>query len=502
MFSRTWEKRAGMAVYMPKAIEDFMKTAEPVDGKRLLLVHGLGSEESWGFNRNGDGFPEEMEVDGQKQATLVNDDPSKNWGYHTFAKNAHTFRDHKNHDPKLSIGGKVVCAAWNPEMHRVELIIPVSERSAPDVVDAIDRNEKIAVSMGTKVPYDVCSICSNKAKHRGEYCKHARDEMNRIYSNGQKVGVHNPQPNFFDISVLGHAGQGRPADPSAYSLAKVASISSEQAAHEWPDRPKLFKVGYVREGARKAADDKKADIEKQVVGVAEEATKEKLKNIKACVPLNVKQAAPLPASTIISLRRADPVKVAATLTASGITLLPGEFDAVFPDGVPALDFSKISMPLFEILEKSMHHRSDWLSYFGDRAYRNVTTPTKVAAHGVSQQPAKYSDYLKQAYEAVSLPKHIKGMVQAIDRHPYVKSALARHDMDKVAKHPGLTAGNLVASMLGPMVLSAYFRSQQQMDPWSVGPVKGFVADHPLMSGAATALLWHKMKGGTLPLIGS
>jgi len=502
MFSRTWEKRAGMAIYMPPAVEEFMKTAEPVKGKRLLLVHGLGSEESWGFNRNGDGFPEEMEVDGVKEATLVNDDPARNWGYHTFAKNAHTFRDHKNHDPKLSIGGKVVLAAWNPEMRRVELIIPVSERQAPDVVDAIDKNEKIAVSMGTKVPYDVCSICKNKAKHRGEYCKHARHEMNRIYSDGRKVGVHNPRPNFFDISVLGHAGQGRPADPSAYSLAKVAS--AESAAAEWPDRPKLFKIGYVREGARKSADDKKADIEKQIPAVAQEAKAKHLKDIKACVPLNVKKAEALPTSTIYALRRADPEKVAATLTVAGITLLPSEFDAVFPDGAPStIDFDKVSMPLFEILEKSMHQRSDWLSYFGDRAYRNLNTQTKTAGHGVPQNKDAYAAYLKLAYEAVSVPTHVKNLVLAVQRHPYVKSAIARHDLtEKTAKHPGLTAGNLVAAMLGPMVLSAYFRSQQMMNPFSVGPVKGFVADHPLMTGAATSLLWHKMKGGTLPLIGS
>lgn len=495
MFSRTWEKRAGMAIYMPPAIEEFMKTAEPIKGKRLLLVHGMGSEEGWGFNRNGDGFPELWK--GAKN--LTEDDPAKAYGYHTFAKNAHTFRDHKNHDPKLTIGGKVVVAAWNPEMRRVELIIPVSEKLAPDVVDAIDKNEKIAVSMGTKVPHDVCSICGNKAKHRGEYCKHARYEMNRIYSNGQKVGVHNPEPNFFDISVLGDRGTGRPADPSAFSLAKVAH---DTGSADWPDRPKLHKIGYIREGARKKADDKHADIEKKVPGVAEEATKEQLERIKACVPLNVKKAEALPASTQAYLRRADPEKVAASLAVAGITLLPAEFDTIFPDGMPTTDFSKVSMPIFETLEKSMPHRSDWLSYFGDRAYRNVHTAGKTASFAPSKNPVAYANYLKQAYETVSVPASVKEMVLAIERHPYIKSALARHELSKVAKHPGLTAGNLVAAMLGPMVLSAYFRSQQMMDPWSVGPVKGFVANHPLMTGAATALLWHKLKGGTVPLIGS
>jgi len=493
MFSRTWEKRAGMAIYMPPAIEEFMKTAKPVKGHRLLLVHGLGSEEAWGFNRNGDGFPEHMEVDGVKEATLINGDDGKNWGFHTFVKNAHTFRDHKNSDPKYTIGGKVVLAAWNPEMRRVELVIPVSEKLAPDVVEAIDRNEKIAVSMGARVPYDVCSICGHKAKHRGEYCKHARDEMNRVYSDGRKVGVHNPRPNFFDISVLGHAGQGRPADPSAYSLAKVASA---QAATDWPDRPKLVKVGYVREDLR----DKKADIEKEVPSEGEEITPEILKKMKLLAELNAKTAAPLPAHIVRYLQGQDPEKVAATLAIAGITLRPDEFSQIFSK-VASVDFSKVSTAIFRKIEPYMAERSDWLSYFGDRMYRQVKLG---AAEPVGRGDNLYSEYLEKMKNAVTQPSMLGGMVAAVAEHPYVKSAIVRHELHELektgAKEKGLSAGNLVAAMLGPMVLSAYFRSQQMTDPWSVGPVKSLVAEHPLLTGAATALLWHKIKGGKVPLM--
>lgn len=108
VFGRGWSKLAS-ATYMPAAVEAFMKTAQPVPGHRLLLVHGLGSSETWGGNRNGDAFPEFWK--GAKN--LIEDDPSKNYGFKTFEKNAHTFRDHRNHDPKLTIGGKVVLAAWN-----------------------------------------------------------------------------------------------------------------------------------------------------------------------------------------------------------------------------------------------------------------------------------------------------------------------------------------------------------------------------------------------------
>lgn len=491
MFSRTWEKRAGMSIYMPPAIEEFMKTAEPVPGKRLLLVHGMGSEEAWGFNRNGDGFPEMWK--GAKN--LIEDDPGTDYGYHTFAKHAHTFRDHRNHDPRLTIGGKVVLAAWNPEMRRVELIIPVSEKHAPDVVDAIDHDEKIAVSMGCKVPYDVCSDCGNQAKHRGEYCKHAKHEMNRIRANGVKVGVHNPRPKFFDISVLGDRGTGRPADPSAFSLAKVAS--EQNAMAEWPDRPKLVKVGYIRQGARK-----NADIKKEIPAEAEEATKDRLEKIKVLAPYNAKEAKALPRTAIASMKgQADPEKVAATLTALGITLRPDEFEEVFPQGAPQIDFGKVAMNLVENYEAHMPARSDWLSYFGDRMYRHIKVGSDAAPLGKGS--LEYKKYLENVKNAVSKPSMIKELVAAVDRHPYLKSAIARHDLAKLAAGAkGLSAGNLIAAMLGPMVLSSYFRSQQMQDPWSVGPVKSLVADHPLATGAATALLWHKLKGGTVPLIGS
>jgi len=117
--------------------------------------------------------------------------------------------------------------------------------------------------------------------------------------------------------------------------------------------------------------------------------------------------------------------------------------------------------------------------------------------------SEYKKYLENVKKAVSDPSMITELVAAVDRHPYLKSAIARHELSKLGgAEKGLSAGNLIAAMLGPMVLSSYFKSQQYQDPYSVGPIKSLIANHPLASGAATALLWHKLKGGKVPLIGS
>lgn len=486
IFRPRWEKTAGMSIYMPAEIEAFMKTAQPVDGKRLLLVHGLGSEESWGFNRNGDGFSEMW--DGKPN--LLEKDASKNYGYKTFEKNAHTFRDHRNHDPKLTIGGKVVLAAWNDRMHRVELIIPVSERLAPDLVDAIDKGEKIAVSMGAKVPHDVCAKCGNKAKHRGEYCEHAKYAMNHVDEDGVKFGVHNPMPNFFDISCLGDRGTGRPADPSAFSLAKVATVQNKWAG------------------------EKKSEIKKEVPAVGEDAEKasQMTHSLKALLS-HAKQAMPLdmgrPAMSPLALqavKQAGERTGTATLTAYGILLTPEEFNKVGWTTANKIDFSDFSVKLARTLETELPGASMWLSYFGDRCWRRVQTKSAAAIQSVQPEyAAAYKGYIENVKSTLMIPFEMNKLAAFYGDNPNVVAEMLRDDDPTLVKcaNParGLSAQNLIAAMLGPMVLGAYFRSKQQMDPWSVGPIQGFVAEHPMMTGAATAMLWHKLKGGSIPGLG-
>jgi hypothetical protein len=77
--------------------------------------------------------------------------------------------------------------------------------------------------MGAKVPFDVCSICANKAKAITDYCDHLKFEMNRVYSDGRKVYAINTIPKFFDISIV-----TIPADPVARVM---VPIGVEKYAH-------------------------------------------------------------------------------------------------------------------------------------------------------------------------------------------------------------------------------------------------------------------------------
>lgn len=123
-----------------------------------------------------------------------------------------------NRDPSKA-SGYVKKAFWNPRMHRVELLVSVDNEKDPEWVQRTNDGEFVPVSMGCRIKRDVCSICGNEAPTRAQYCDHAKYQMNEILPDGQKVYVHNPSPDFFDISRV-----FRPADRTGYTLKKVAYV--------------------------------------------------------------------------------------------------------------------------------------------------------------------------------------------------------------------------------------------------------------------------------------
>ena len=216
-----------------------------VEEDESYTVGGLAVHNS---NINGDYFPE---------VSLIHEGPD--FGYKTFY-NAHPFKHHVNKDPDKSFGD-VVLAVWHPDMKRVELIIAIDrtkarELGAEDVCDKLDRGMFPDVSMGCKVPYDLCSVCTdwkkyrkaqatfNSALHpsvgkavlayhmkdpirglsptRDVYCDHLRHQLNKILPDGRKVYMINTYPRFFDISFV-FIG----ADKTAKVMAKLACAHPE-----------------------------------------------------------------------------------------------------------------------------------------------------------------------------------------------------------------------------------------------------------------------------------
>jgi len=187
-------------------LNEYLESLNTKEGNTYALVNALGAGEFFGSNKNGDYFPE----DALKQ-------------YHkTFEALAHVYRHHVNKDPQKSMG-KVVFSHYNPKMKRVELILELDNTKSEDILNKLESGRLPAVSMGCRVPYDVCSICNNRAKTRADYCSHLRSSMNKTMPDGRKVYALNTMPKFFDISVV-----TIPADRTASFLSKVASDNSSK----------------------------------------------------------------------------------------------------------------------------------------------------------------------------------------------------------------------------------------------------------------------------------
>lgn len=187
-------------------IQQFWDSMQPDGQSSFLWVIGVSAREFYGCNNNGDAFDE---------ADLIKT-------HNRFVDTAHVFMQHVNKDPAKAIG-KPVFSWYNDVMHRVELILRIDKEAANSalIVARIENGDPIFVSMGCTVDYDVCSICGNRSKTRKEYCDHLRYNMKKILPDGRQVYALNPNPKFFDISIV-----ARPADPTAFTLDKRASYGT------------------------------------------------------------------------------------------------------------------------------------------------------------------------------------------------------------------------------------------------------------------------------------
>lgn len=228
---RGFEKTASVLEMRSKLhprIQDFVSAIRPSGAGVYVLVNAMGAGEYWGSNVNGDLFPEKALIHSPPdwEQLLVYPDRAREvgvawpYGYPTFM-GAYPYKHHVNKDPSRAFG-RVELATWNPKMHRVELVVYLdralcAQFGATDVINRIDNGEFPDVSMGCKVPYDVCTICGHQSKTPKDYCEHASTMMNKILPDGRKVAVRNDFPKFFDISFV-FIG----ADKTAKTMAKLA----------------------------------------------------------------------------------------------------------------------------------------------------------------------------------------------------------------------------------------------------------------------------------------
>lgn len=245
-------KSATSIIPMTDEMQEFWESYPKKMPDKFLYfrVNILGAGEYWGSNRNGDFFPETAL---QKYCKTFH--------------HARLYLHHQNKDPNKA-HGRVIFASYNnaPYAKRVEVIVAIDRRDPriQDVIRKIERGERIEVSMGCRVPFDVCSICGNKASTRKQYCHHLKREMNKLYPDGRRSMAINLDPAFFDVSIV-----TIPADPSSGGMEKIA-----RAAHKILSSALLGEIYDMRSKYAAAKDEKEAEIEKTGPDDKEEGSRE------------------------------------------------------------------------------------------------------------------------------------------------------------------------------------------------------------------------------------
>lgn len=309
---------------------DYIRAVEPKPGTSIVLVLALGAYETYDLNRNGDGFNEFPFKSGFKPtcgccpsdgAWVTQQEVLPNH-YKSFEEHGKIYRHHQNKDP-LKACGDVLKAFWNPQMHRVELLLGLRNELAPDLAERIEAGEYPAVSMGCRIKYDVCTVCGHRAPTRKQYCDHLKFGMRQVTPSGLRAGALNPSPKFFDISFV-----VKPADLTGYMMKKVA----DEGAYTVRTSAELGEYLDTFEEKR-AAIRKVADIDKVVRGIPvdhkssplSKADVSHIQQYRDMVLPAVKRMPDFDVGTIKSLAKYPVAQVLSTLSAAGVILTTPEF---------------------------------------------------------------------------------------------------------------------------------------------------------------------------------
>lgn len=189
---------------------DFIRDLKPIKTATILHALAVGDDETWGENRNGDGF------------SRADNKTAHEW----FKKIGHVFKNHKSNDPALACG-EVIKTAHNDDMDRIELLLALDNNKCAKELEHFANGKDIVLSMGSAQDFDTCSYCRHNAKYAKDHCDHIKNHLREVAEDGQKIYMRNPNPKYFDISLITNTdgSPGRQADRIAFGLRKVASES-------------------------------------------------------------------------------------------------------------------------------------------------------------------------------------------------------------------------------------------------------------------------------------
>jgi len=277
--------------------------SELVPDKDHVGIHlvALGDFEHYGSNRNGDGFPKRACID----------------YHHTFVKNGHVYRHHRNKDPEKSLGS-IVKSAYNAPMGRIELFIHAHKDKAQDELHKLATEGDIPFSMACKVAYDRCSVCGTKRKSSSDpnQCEHVATQLGKVADDGKVICTHNDEPKFFDISFV-----TRPADRIAWHLKSasgeiVDSIKLAESEGVWV--PERLAIESDIAKSKRTLIAKLASAEAQYAGLADYRRATHVE--RYLWELRKAASGQLPDALIDGLRKYDPADAFYKLARLGVVL--------------------------------------------------------------------------------------------------------------------------------------------------------------------------------------
>ena len=161
-----------------------LDAVRPDDNYFLIHNIGMGDQETYGQNKNGDGWPKKACVE----------------RHHTFVSEGAFYREHRNRSKKESIGS-IKLAGFHPEMRRIETVLWGDKRKAEEEYEMAKAGKALSFSMSARVPYDICTCCGNRAKKASLYCGHLKNHMNQWMPEFRKYAFAiNDRPTFYDMS--------------------------------------------------------------------------------------------------------------------------------------------------------------------------------------------------------------------------------------------------------------------------------------------------------------
>lgn len=430
--------------YVPPEIQTFMsQLKERGADPRFSYVHLIAMTDGdyYGQNLNGDVFGT-----GELTGIQSEQEAAKNVGhmrgicvprYKTFEQ-AKFFRNHANgeNDPYY---GDVPCAAWNDPMRRVELIIRIAKKAVPelgmqdggDIIIKLDRRGYITVSMGTRISHEQCSICGNTNEFIHERCEHLANQMNDVLPDGRVVSAKNFGMRFFDLSDV-----GVPADPGAYSLAKVAAVDGST---HLPPNVAFDADGYAEWRTKHSEMTKNVPCSDPVADLLPVVDPSRRTEVEpSAYPVDQLKKA-------LYAAQGDIDAVLSTAAAAGIVFSPTELCTLTalaePDkmasatfqGFRTITFDKVSRSVYDALRSKFADRSGFVA----PCYARGWEPAKLADEGHTVV-ADYYAFYRDALRSLSRSTFVK----AAHRLPYLREVVDAGGDPKAAMNHLAYAGIL------------------------------------------------------------